>query len=286
MADDAPVALVTGSSSGFGLLSSVELARRGHRVFATMRDPSRRGRLDEAAAAAGVAAAVEVVALDVKRPESIRTAVADVERRAGRIDVLVNNAGYGLGGFLEDVEMDELREQLETNFFGLVAVTKAVIPGMRERRRGRVINVSSIAGRIGNPAFSAYCASKWAVEGLSECLRLELLPYGVYVVLVEPGTYKTDIFDRNARVARRARDPSSPWYEATQRMEKLVRRILDRSTQDPNEVAQVIAHAATTRRPRLRYLVGRDAKGEALAKALLPHGVFERVVLRYIGAHG
>lgn len=279
--DTQPVALITGASSGFGLLSAVELARRGHRVVGSMRDPAKRGRLDDAAAAANVK--IDVVRLDVCSEASIAGAVAEVNANIGPIDVLVNNAGFGMGGFFEDLSMGELREQFETNFFGLAAVTKAVIPGMRERRRGRVINVSSIGGLIGNPGLSAYSASKFAVEGLSEALRVELLPYGVYVVLVEPGTFKTDIFDKNRRTAERAHDPSSPYITSTRTMEAMVEKLLARSTADPADVARVIARAATAKRPRLRYLVGRDARTEAAAKTLLPSRVFERLVLRVIG---
>jgi NAD(P)-dependent dehydrogenase (short-subunit alcohol dehydrogenase family) len=275
-----PVALVTGASSGFGLLSAVELARRGHRVIATMRDPARRERLDQAAAAAGVE--LEVVPLDVTSQESIDDAAA----RVGPVDVLVNNAGFGLGGFFEDLAMDELREQFETNFFGLCAVTKAFVGGMRERRRGRIINVSSISGRIGNPGLSAYVASKFAVEGLSEALRVELLPYGVYVVLVEPGTYRTDIFDRNRRIAKRSSDPSSPYAASTEKLTRLVDDLVAKSTADPADVAKVIVRAATVKRPKLRWLVGRDARAEALAKSILPSSTFERIILKYVGHTG
>jgi NAD(P)-dependent dehydrogenase (short-subunit alcohol dehydrogenase family) len=278
---DKAVALVTGASSGFGLLASLELARRGLRVFASMRDLGRAERLREAAKASGVT--VETVALDVTSPASIDAAVAEVTAKAVRVDVLVNNAGFGLGGFFEDVALDELREQFETNFFGLAAVTKAVLPGMRQRRAGRIINLSSISGRVGNPGLSAYCASKFAVEGLSEALRVELAPLGIHVVLVEPGTFKTEIFDRNRRVARRASDPTSPWYAQTRHLEAFVERLLARAAGDPADVARVIAHAATTPSPRLRYLVGKDAFGEALAKQFLPYRVVEKVILKYTG---
>jgi NAD(P)-dependent dehydrogenase (short-subunit alcohol dehydrogenase family) len=274
------VALVTGSSSGFGLLASVELARRGLHVVATMRDPGKKGRLLAAARDAKVE--LEVVRLDVTQERSIEEAVKQV----GAIDVLVNNAGFGMAGFLEDLSLAELREQFETNFFGLVAMTKAVVPGMRERGRGRIINVSSIAGRFATPGMSAYVASKFAVEGFSETLRLELIPYGVYVVLVEPGTFKTDIFDKNRRVAKRAFDESSPYYARTRQLERVVDRILARSKQDPADVARTIAAAAVAKKPRLRYLVGRDAKGEALAKALLPSKLLERAVLSYVDRVG
>jgi NAD(P)-dependent dehydrogenase (short-subunit alcohol dehydrogenase family) len=276
-----PVALVTGASSGFGLLASIELARRGHRVFASMRDLGKQSQLLEAARAAGVE--VETLALDVTKAESIASAVRGINARAGGVDVLVNNAGFGMAGFFEDVELDEFREQFETNFFGLIAVTQAVVPGMRQRRRGRVINVSSISGRLGNPGMSAYSASKFAVEGLSESLRLELLPLGIHVVLIEPGTFKTDIFDKNRRVARRALDPTSPNYDRARRLEAFIEKLLQRNRQDPNDVALAIAHAATVKAPRLRYVVGRDARGEALGKSVAPQRVLEWFILKYTG---
>ena len=270
------VALVTGSSSGFGLLASIELARKGHRVFATMRNLERGQRLREAAAKAGVD--VEILQLDVTDSASIGAAVDEAVRRAGRIDVLVNNAGFGLGGFAEDYTMAELREQFETNFFGLVELTKAVIPIMREQGSGRIINVSSIMGLAAVPGMSAYCASKFAVEGFSEALRHELLPFGIYVTLVEPGTFRTDIFERNRRLADGAECESSPNYERGQHIIGLADKHVERTKSDPNTVAKLIARAATKRRPRLRYIVGIDARAQRLLKRVLPSRVMDTVV--------
>jgi NAD(P)-dependent dehydrogenase (short-subunit alcohol dehydrogenase family) len=275
-----PVALVTGSSSGFGLLTSVALAARGHRVFATMRDLGRAQHLERAAAAAGVS--VEPLELDVTRPASIARAVSTVHERAGRIDVLVNNAGFGIGGFLEDLDLGEIREQFETNFFGLLAVTKAVAGGMRERRRGRIVNVSSMGGRIGLPAMSAYCASKWAVEGFSEALRYELRPFDVFVALVEPGTFKTEVFARNRREARRATDPSSPYHDVYRRIIRGWEWNFGHAGGDPRRVAATIVAACVARRPRLRYLVGADARGAAAVKAFLPARWWEAAMTRWV----
>lgn len=281
---DRQVALVTGASSGFGLLTSVELARRGLRVFASMRDLGRRERLDRAAAEAKVE--LEVVALEVTSVASVAAAVGEVTAKAGRIDVLVNNAGFGIGGFLEDLTLGEVREQFETNFFGALALTKAVVAGMRERRRGRIIQVSSIAGRVAIPGMSAYCASKFALEGLSEALRYEVAPYGVQVVLVEPGTFRTDIFDRNRRMAARSTDETSPYFAVTRRMEQMVDKMVAKSTADPADVAEVIADAATVEHPRLRYLVGEDARRQAFLKSLLPASLWEKAVLKFVGHRG
>ena len=278
------VALVTGASSGFGLLAAVELARRGLRVFASMREPARADRLRNALDEASLNA--EVIRLDVTRADEIEEAVSSIEGVAGGVDVLVNNAGYGLGGSVEDVAMEELREQFETNFFGLVALTKRVLPGMRERRRGRLINVSSIAGRVAFPGVAAYSASKFAVEGFSESLRHELLPFEVYVSLVEPGTFRTDIFERNRRIAARASDPTSAWAEMTRKISAIVDGRVEKSTADPREVALVIAEIATAARPRLRYLVGRDAVAQRLLARLLPDRLWESAVGRVTGLSG
>ena len=275
------VALVTGASSGFGLLAAVELARRGLRVFASMRDPVRQDRLRAALDEASLSA--EIVRLDVTSADEIEATVSSIEQVAGGVDVLVNNAGYGLGGSVEDISMEELREQFETNFFGLVGLSKRVLPGMRQRRRGRIINVSSIAGRVALPGVSAYCSSKFAVEGFSESMRHELLPFDVFVSLVEPGTFRTDIFERNRRIAARASDPNSAWAEMTRRISAIVDGRVEKSTADPRDVARVIAEIATAARPRLRYLVGRDARAHQLLSRILPDRLWESAVGRVTG---
>jgi NAD(P)-dependent dehydrogenase (short-subunit alcohol dehydrogenase family) len=276
------VALVTGTSSGFGLLASVELLREGFRVFATMRDTGKSGPLLAAARAAGVSAALEVLPLDVTQPSSIAAAVDEVGARAGRIDVLVNNAGVGMIGFFEDTSLDELRAVMETNFFGLVAVTQAVVPGMRGRRKGRIINVSSVNGRLAPPGSSAYAASKFALEGMSEALRLELLEHGVYVILVEPGMFRTEITGGNRRVAARAADEASPYRAYNRAIVKVTEELLARARSDPMQVARLIVRAATVPNPRLRWLVGRDASLGVALRALLPTGTYEATLLRYL----
>lgn len=274
------VALVTGASSGFGLHATVELARAGFCAVGTLRDLARRERLDAAAREAGAAVAVE--RLDVTDAASIAACVEKVEREHGPIEVLVNNAGFGLGGTVEDTSLDELRSVFETNFFGLVAVTKAVLPLLRERRLGRIVNVSSIAGRVAVPGLSAYVASKFAVEGHSDALRLEARPFGIEVVLIEPGSYRTDIFERNRRVAKRALEPSSPYAERYRRFQKVVDRSIARAG-DPREVALAIVRAATARKPRARYVLGRDAKLELFVRRLLPLRTFENILISETG---
>jgi NAD(P)-dependent dehydrogenase (short-subunit alcohol dehydrogenase family) len=259
-------ALITGCSSGFGLEAAVLLAKHGFRVFATMRDPAKRGRLDAALAKAGASA--EVLALDVTSEASIAACVADVMARAGKIDVLVNNAGFGIGGYVEDLTLDDFRRQFETNFFGVVAVTKAVLPHLRRARSGRIINISSIGGRTTNAVLSAYNASKYAVEGFSESLAFEAAMFGVKIVLIEPGTFKTEIFEANRQLAAGARDPNSPYFELTRATETKIDELYARFAADPKKVAEAILKAATVANPRIRYLVGTDAKMTAFLHGL------------------
>jgi len=167
------VAVITGSSSGIGLLTAIELARGGYRVVATMRDLGRRTRLEEAAERAGVSGQFDLRDLDVTETDSIPGVVEAVVRDHGRIDVLVNNAGFAMAGFAEDMCLAEIRQQFETNFFAHVAMTKAVLPVLRRQRSGHIIMVSSISGRVGQPVLSSYSSSKFALEGWSEALRIE-----------------------------------------------------------------------------------------------------------------
>src|SRR5580700_12194173 len=192
------IAVVTGASSGFGLLTSIELAKAGFRVVATMRDLGRRERLEQAAAAAGVAAQLDIRALDVTDFDSLPGFVDAVVRDHGRLDVLMNNAGFAVAGFLEDIKLDELRRQFETNFFGAVAMTKAALPTMRRQHSGHIIMVSSIGGLLGSVSVSSYSASKHALDGWSESLRLKINSLGIKVVLIEPGAFQTEIWTRGA----------------------------------------------------------------------------------------
>ena len=272
------VAVVTGSSSGFGLLTVVELAKAGYFVVATMRDLNRRERLDAALASAGnLADRVEMRQLDVTEFEKIPSVISDIARDQGRIDVLVNNAGFAVGGFAEDVALDELRLQLDTNFFGQVAVTKAALPTMRAQKSGHIIMVSSILGLIGQPMVSSYCASKHALEGWAEALRIEVRSLGIKVVLVEPGGYKTDIWTRNVLVSRASTDGMSPNGERSRRYVDGVKDS-HRELPDPIEVARLIGRIAQDPNPKLRYRSGRDAKMGYLMRALLPWNVWERMV--------
>jgi NAD(P)-dependent dehydrogenase (short-subunit alcohol dehydrogenase family) len=275
------VAVVTGASSGIGLLTAVELARSGFRVVATMRNPSKRTKLDEAAAVAHVNQNIDVSRLDVTEFDSHSAFVADVVNKYSRLDVLVNNAGFSMAGFAEDCSFEELREQFETNFFGAVSMTKAVLPIMRRQGSGHIIQVSSIAGRCAHPVLSSYSGSKFALEGWSESLRIEMKPLGINVVLIEPGSFDTDIWEANAHVAKRAFEKDSPNNERSLLFRDYVRRNITK--RDPILVAELIASVALDPNPRLRYLVGPDAKLMTWVTRLLPWRRYERTVAKTLG---
>jgi len=278
MAND-KIAVVTGSSSGIGLVTTLELALNGYRVIATMRDLGRAGRLEDAAQKAGVGERLGLRRIDITEIDSLPETIAAIRRDHGRVDVLVNNAGFGTGGFSEDMSLAELRRQMETNFFGNVAMTKAVLPVMREQRSGHIIQITSVAGRMAAPLLGAYAASKFALEGWSEALRIEVHSLGIRVALVEPGDYDTDIWDRNVKIAEQALDPNSP---NRQRSERFVEFVKSRAPKrrDPREVARLIVRIARHPNPKLRYLIGPDAKTSLLFRALLPWRRYERMVAK------
>lgn len=273
------IALLTGASSGFGLLTSVELAKAGFHVVASMRDIGRREKLDQAAAASGVGAKVDIRALDVTEFDAIPGFVEAVVLDYGRIDLVVNNAGFAVAGFAEDIQLEELRLQFETNFFGAVAMTKAVLPTMRRQHSGHIIQVSSIGGLHGAVSVSSYSASKHALEGWSESLRMELNPLGIKVVLIEPGSFATDIWTRGARMGEQATKPSSPNFQRSLRMRTAIQKI---PKADPITVARVIVAVAQNPNPKLRYMVGRDAKIQLTMKRILPWKMWEKMIANFL----
>jgi NAD(P)-dependent dehydrogenase (short-subunit alcohol dehydrogenase family) len=275
------VAVITGASGGFGLLTSLELGRAGFHVIATMRNLKKRAALDEAVARENLAPAIEVRPLDVTAFDTHAPFLDAVIREFGSLDVLVNNAGFSMAGFAEDVSLDELREQFETNFFGVVSLTKAALPQMRRQRSGHVIQLSSITGRYANAAVSSYSASKFALEGWSEALRLEMNPLGIHIVLVEPGAFATDIWEKNVRVGKAAFNPDSPNKERSLRFRNYVRGQV--AKRDPLEVARLIADIARDPNPNLRYLVGMDARIFSLIDSLVPWKIWERLVEKRLG---
>ena len=278
---DQRVAVITGSSSGIGLLTAIEFAKNGYRVVATMRDLSRSKRLDESAQQGGVRDKLDLRRLDVTEFDSIGGVMDGIVGDHGRIDVLVNNAGFSVAGFGEDLQLSEIRYQFETNFFGNVAMSKAVLPVMRRQKSGHIIQISSVGGRVGNPLLSAYSGSKFALEGFSESLRIETHSLGIRVVLVEPGAFDTDIWTRNVTVAAGATDPNSPNKERSQRFVEFVKQGSGHRG-DAHEVARLILQIANDPNPRLRYLIGGDARMQVWLKRLLPWTRYERMVAKFV----
>jgi NAD(P)-dependent dehydrogenase (short-subunit alcohol dehydrogenase family) len=271
------IAVITGASSGIGLLTAVELARSGFQVVATMRELNRCTGLEQAAGLAGVNPYIDIRRLDITDFDLIPSLIESVVHDYGRVDLLVNNAGFAVAGFAEDLTLGEIRSQFETNFFGHVAMTKAVLPVMRQQKSGHIIMVSSVSGLHAAPTVSSYSASKFALEGWSEALRLEVNRLGIKVVLVEPGSFQTDIWTRNAYIGQKLLDGSSPNRERGQKMRDRIQSIPKR---DPIIVAKAIAQIARDPNPRLRYLVGRDARTQLWLKRILPWKWHEKLVAR------
>ena len=247
------VTLITGTSSGIGLATAVHFAREGHEVWAGVRNPTGATELREAIERDRLA--IRVLTLDVDDAASVQRGVAEVHATSGRIDVLVNNAGIGGGGPIEDVPVDWAQGLFQTNYFGVVRMVQAVLPGMRQRGAGAIVNVSSIAGRLAIAGHGHYSAVKHALEALSEALAQEVQRFGIRVAIVEPGVVVTPIFSK----ARRFADPASPYFDHVRRLLLLYQKQMPRAAQSA-DAAAVIYEAATTKQPRLRWLVGDDAK--------------------------
>jgi NAD(P)-dependent dehydrogenase (short-subunit alcohol dehydrogenase family) len=275
--DTARIALITGASSGFGLLTAVTLARRGWRVLATMRDLSRRQRLEDAARAAGVLDRIEFLALDVTDNQQIAKLAASIGARPSRLDAIVNNAGIAVAGFTDDVSAAELRQQFDTNFFGAAAVTRAFLPQLRRQGAGHIVMVTSVSGRTAFPGLGSYVASKLALEGWTESLRLEMKPLGIQVALVEPGSFATDIWT-SATISAGTQDPNSPNAARVARWRKRLEAA--KPTADPQRVADRIAKILDLRHPSLRNVVGRDARLVLALRTLLPWRIFERILIK------
>jgi NAD(P)-dependent dehydrogenase (short-subunit alcohol dehydrogenase family) len=214
--------------------------------------------------------------MDVTQPHQIEAVVDTVLREAGRIDALVQFAGVGLRGFFEDLTQEEVRRVYDVNVFGTMAVTQAVLPHMRDARRGRVVITTSVAGRMGSMSISGYASSKFAVEGFAECLSQEVAPLGIHVSLLEPGLIFTEHFTLNRNRAARAVDPRSPYYAWFCQHEKIVDALLRRNRCTKADVARVVHRILSARRPRLRYIVGAKAKLIIGLRRHVPGELFER----------
>ncbi len=276
---DQEIAIVTGSSSGIGLATSLLLARNGFYTFATMRNLDRSKNIMDTAKKEELP--LQVTKLDVNDDKSVRGAIDKIVVEKKRIDVLVNNAGYGLIGCLEDLSIEEVKAQLETNLFGTIRVTQAVLPTMRKQKQGMIVNISSVAGRIGYPAMPAYITSKFALRGLSEAMRYELASFGIKVVIIEPGVVRTS-FMNSSVTAKKALDPNSPYAQLTQKVGAGLKFLLENGTQ-PEEVAKVILKAVTSDEPQPSYLVGNDAVMLIEAKRNMSDAEFENFMKKELG---
>jgi len=265
------VAVVTGSSSGIGYATVLHLARAGYFTFATTRNPA--NGIDLIKAAENEDLPVKVEQLDVTDPDSIEDFMSRISEAAGRIDILVNNAGYVLLGSLEDLSIKEIQDQFDTNLLGTIRVTQHVLPVMRARRGGTIVNISSGVGRFGLPGMSAYVSTKFAMEGLSESLAYELSPFGIKVVLIEPGVVKTKIF-KNTVVGQGALREDSPYSSMLGSLNASFESLLENAS-TPDQVAATILQAISSSEPKLRYPVGQDVNSWLEKKSTMTDEQFQ-----------
>ncbi|HKG40960.1 MAG TPA: SDR family oxidoreductase [Nitrososphaeraceae archaeon] len=276
------IAVVTGSSSGIGFETALLLARSGFHTYATMRNLEKSKNITDIANNEKLP--LQVVQLDVNDDISVKNAIDKIVAAAEnkRIDVLVNNAGYGLFGPLEDISIEEIKAQFETNFFGVIRVTQQVLPVMRNQSIGGTIaNVSSVGGRIGVPVLSAYQSTKFALEGLSESMSYELEPFGIRVVIIEPGFIRTNIINSSAS-AEKALDSKSPYFLLMQKVKNHFKSMMENASSScpPEEVAKVILQSITSKNPQLRYTVGNDAATIIQARMNMPDKEFRKMVIQ------
>ena len=251
------VAIITGCSSGIGYETSILLAKNGFKTYATMRNTDKGNKLKEIAEKENVD--LKIIKLDVTDDHSIKNAIKEIVQETNRIDVLVNNAGNNIAGAVEDLSIEEFKEQFETNFFGLIRVTKEVLPIMRKQRMGIIVNVSSIVGKIPIPLNSAYVSSKFAVEGFSESIRYELEDFGIKVILIEPGVIKSNFYENTKMSKNSLMDPNSPYHPIAQKIFDAFLPMLQYAF-PTKKVADIILEAVTSDNPEIRYAVGDDAK--------------------------
>lgn len=266
--------IITGASAGIGRVTAVHLAQRGYRVLATSRETSRLDGLVEQARLESIP--ITPYELDVNDPSAVGDVIPRMLRDVGGIDALVNNAGYGLRGCLEDLTIEEIRAQFETNVYAVLNLSQAVLPQMRRRGSGTIVNVGSVAGQIASPGGGAYSASKFALRALSNVMRMEVARFGVRVVLIEPGLFRTD-FLRNQVVGQRSLDPSSPYFQYTERL----RRNQDGNMRwggNPIRVARTIARVLGAGHPGPRYTVSLESLLGAMAARLVPDGVLQYLI--------
>lgn len=272
------IAIITGASSGFGLLTTLELAKKDYFVIATMRNLEKQIDLISQATKLDLQQNIKVQQLDVTDQSSIHNFQLFLNE-INRIDILINNAGYANGGFIEEIPVEEYRKQFETNLFGAISITQLVLPYMRKQKSGKIINISSISGQVGFPGLSPYVSSKYALEGWSESLRLEVKPFGIDVALLEPGSYNTNIWEVGKQLAENQSDTTSPYKEYMDKIQKHINNGND-TLGNPMDVANKIVEIAEARRTTLRYPIGKGVKFMIFAKKILPWRLWEFLVLK------
>jgi NAD(P)-dependent dehydrogenase (short-subunit alcohol dehydrogenase family) len=254
MIDNEKVALVTGSSRGIGFVTSTTLARNGFLTYASMRNLDKEKEIRLVVDKEKIP--LKTIQLDVTDSNSVDNAIKSIMEQSGRIDVLVNNAGYGLVGAFEELGMEEIKQQYETNLFGVMRVTQAVLPIMRKQKSGIIVNMSSGAGRFGYPNGSAYVSTKFALEGLTESVAYEVEPFGIKIVLVEPGFVRTNFSNV---VAKKSQSTNSQYSKMTEKMAASIEQMKLKSS-PPELVANVVLEVVTSKNPNLRYLAGKDVE--------------------------
>ncbi len=271
------VALVTGSSSGIGFETAILLARSGYHTYASLRNIKKSKKITDMADKENLS--LQFVELDVNNDNSVKDAIDKIVREKNRIDVLVNNAGYGLFGSLEDMSLEEIKSQFETNFFGVIRVIQNSLPIMRKQQGGGfIVNISSVGGRMSVPVLSAYNSTKFALEGMSESLSYELEPFGIRVVIIEPGFIRTNIMNSSI-LSKKSQVPNSPYFSLTQKVAKHFNSMVnDPSSTHPEEVAKTILKAITSESRQLRYTVGNDADSIIQAKKTMLDADFENLI--------
>ena len=268
------VAVVTGSSSGIGFEIALMLARNGFQTYATMRNLAKSENIKSIASKENLPIYIEQ--LDVTDNKSVTNAIQAIVSKANGIDVLVNNAGYALTGAFEDLAIEEIKAQYETNLFGLIRTTQTVLPIMRKQKSGAIVNISSGAGRFGYPGGSAYVSTKFAVEGLSESMAYELEPFGIKVILIEPGVIKTNIAN-DMVIAEKSQNPNSPYSQIMQKMSTSFEHMLENAS-SPDVVAKVVLKAVTSENPSLRYLAGKEVEMWIEAKRNMSDDQFYKMI--------
>ena len=266
-------ALVTGCSSGIGYSTCLLLARNNFKVYGTERNLSKAKKIQEVIDKEKIP--LKIILLDVNDSESIQNAIRDILYDSRKIDVLINNAGYGMFGPIEDITTEDVKLQFETNFFGVIRLIKEIVPIMRKQGNGTIVNISSMVGRFGVPLNAAYVSSKFAIEGLSESISYELAEFGIKIIVIEPGVVQTNFFN-NLKI--NGLDTSSPYYELMKKRVSFLKIAMKNSPTSSSQVANTILDALNSKRPEFRYVIGMDAKNSIQKKDSLSDKKFMKWV--------